>query len=127
MRRLDILGLGLLLLLVGGGVYGSLQVIGLDAQVAQTWASGLLLAGVVAWIGVYLSRVLTQRMTLQKQQTTYEMEILKQRLADMSPEELAAFQAELEADSEAELAAEAEIDLQSSEAPESRPPQSVES
>jgi hypothetical protein len=95
MRRLDILTAGLILLLVAALLYTGLQWIGLETQAAQLWSSGLLMLAVVGWVAGYLGRVVTGKMTLQEQTKTYQAKALEEKLATMTPEELAELESEL--------------------------------
>lgn len=94
--RLSILRFGLILLLVGGLIYGGLKGLGISDAAAQTTASLLLFLGLVSWSLGYLKRVLTGQMTYHQQRKTYETEQLRQMIEQMTPEELAALQAEIE-------------------------------
>lgn len=94
--RLQILIFGLGILLVGGGIYGGLKVTGVSDLTAQTGASILLLVGLLGWTFGYLRRVLTGQMSLHHQRQVYETEQLQRMVEQMTPEQVAAFQAELE-------------------------------
>lgn len=96
--RLTIVLFGLGILLIGGGLYGGLKAIGISDSVAQGWVSALLLLGFAGWTAGYLRRVLTGQMSYHQQQQTYETERLKQRVDQMTSDELAALHAEIEAD-----------------------------
>ncbi len=98
MSRLNILVIGLGILIVGGGVYGGIRLVGVDGQTAQLWASVGLLVGFVAWVIGYLTRVVSGSMTFHEQRQTYQKELLRQRIESMTPEEFAAFEAELVAE-----------------------------
>lgn len=99
MRRIDIIGLGLGLLGLGGGLYLGLQVLGLESQSAGIWSQVILVAGLVVWLGSYLFRALTQSMTYNQQVRDYRDAVLQKRLEELSPEELARLQQQIESQS----------------------------
>ncbi|NEO26220.1 MAG: DUF3007 family protein [Kamptonema sp. SIO4C4] len=96
MRRIDAIAIFLVIFLLGGLVYGGLQLLGLDAQDAGVWSQALMMVGVVGWVATYLFRVGTKNMTYHQQLKDYEDAVLQKKLDEMSPEELAKLQAELE-------------------------------
>lgn len=98
MRRLDVLTLGLLLLLAGGGAYGLFRAFGFDPLDAGVWAQAVLVVGLVGWLLTYLFRAATRQMTYFQQVEDYKQAVLEKRLESLSPEALAALQAEIEAD-----------------------------
>ena len=98
MRRIDIIGIGLGMFLAGGLVYLSLEFAGLDSQSAGIWSQFVLVGGVVGWLLTYLFRALTQKMTLNEQIKEYKDAVLQKQLEEMTPEELAKLQAEVEAE-----------------------------
>lgn len=98
MRRIDVLGVGFGVFLAGGLVYLALNLLGLDALSAGIWSQVILVGGLIGWLATYLGRVLTQNMTYNQQVKDYEDTVLQKRLAEMSPEEIAALQAEIEAE-----------------------------
>ena len=100
MRRIDIIGIGLGIFLAGGLVYLGLEFAGLDSQSAGIWSQVMLVGGVVAWLLTYLFRALTQQMTLNEQIKEYKDAVLTKQLEEMTPEELAKLQAEVEAEKE---------------------------
>ncbi len=95
MRKLDVLTIGLIILLAGGGAYGLFQVVGWETEQAGIWASALLVLLLVGWTFSYLVRFWTGTMSINQQGEMYKTEVFKQQLEAMSPEELAAFQAEV--------------------------------
>lgn len=99
MRRIDILGIGLGLFIAGGLTYLAFRVFGLDNLSAGIWSQVVLVGVVVVWLVSYLVRATTQSMTYNQQLKDYEDAVLQKRLEEMSPEELAALQAEIEAES----------------------------
>ena len=97
MRRIDVIGIGLGVFVVGGGVYVALSLAGLDGISAGIWSQVIFTGGLLGWVLTYLTRVLFQRMTHNQQLKDYEDAVLQKRLDEMSDEELAQLQAELEA------------------------------
>ncbi|ACA98568.1 conserved hypothetical protein [Picosynechococcus sp. PCC 7002] len=97
MRRIDILAISFGIFIVGGLLYGGLKVAGLESLDAGIWSQALLVIVVFVWVGTYLFRVGTRNMTFHQQRRDYEEAALQRRLDEMSPEELAQLQAELEA------------------------------
>ena len=98
MRKLDVLTIGLVILLAGGGAYGLFQVVGWETEQAGIWASALLAMLLLGWTFSYLRRFWTGTMSINQQGELYKTEVFKQQLEAMSPEELASFQAELDSD-----------------------------
>ena len=98
MRRIDIIGIGLGMFLAGGLVYLALEFAGLDSQSAGIWSQVVLVGGVVGWLLTYLFRALTQKMTYNDQIREYKDAVLTKQLEEMTPEELAKLQAEIEAE-----------------------------
>ena len=98
MRKLDVLTIGLVILLAGGGAYGVFQVVGWETEQAGIWASALLALLLLGWTFSYLRRFWTGTMSINQQGELYKTEVFKQQVEAMSPEELASFQAELDSD-----------------------------
>lgn len=96
MRRIDVIGIGIGIFAAGGIIYLILQFAGLDSISAGIWSQAVLVGGVVGWILTYLFRVLTKNMTLGEQMRNYEDAVLQKRLEEMTPEELAKLQEEVE-------------------------------
>jgi hypothetical protein len=96
MRRIDTFGIGLGIFAAGGLAYWVLQALGLDSTQAGIWSQAVLLVGLLGWLGTYLWRVGNKNMTYHQQRQAYEDEVLQKRLDEMTPEELAQLQAELE-------------------------------
>ncbi|WP_413160506.1 DUF3007 family protein [Capilliphycus salinus ALCB114379] len=96
MRRIDAIGIGIGVFAAGGVAYLILQAIGLESADAGIWSQVLLVAALVGWLLSYLFRALTQNMTLNQQVKDYEDAVLQKRLEEMTPEELAQLQAEVE-------------------------------
>ncbi|MGK7907090.1 MAG: DUF3007 family protein [Synechococcus sp.] len=95
MRKLDVLTIGLVLLLGGGATYGLLQLLGWQTEQAGIWAGSLLALLLLAWTFSYLRRFWTGTMSIHQQGELYKTEVFKREIESMSPEELAAFQAEV--------------------------------
>lgn len=102
MRRIDAIALGLGVFLVGGLSYLILQFLGLESLNAGLWSQVLLVSLVIAWLGTYLFRAATQQMTYNQQLKDYEQAVLEKRLEELTPEQLAQLQAELEQEAAAE-------------------------
>ena len=96
MRRIDVLGIGLGVFIAAGLVYVALQLIGLDGIAAGIWTQTLLVIGLVGWSLTYLIRVGNNKMTYNQQLKDYEEAVIQKRLEEMSPEELAQLQQEVE-------------------------------
>ena len=96
MRRIDALGIGLGVFIAAGLVYVALQLIGLDGISAGIWTQTLLVIGLVGWSLSYLIRVGNKKMTYNQQLKDYEEAVMQKRLEEMSPEELAQLQQEVE-------------------------------
>ena len=98
MRRIDVIGIGLGVFVVGGGVYVALALAGLDGISAGIWSQVIFTGGLLGWVLTYLTRVFSQKMTYNQQLKDYEDAVLQKRLDEMSDEEIAQLQAELEAE-----------------------------
>jgi hypothetical protein len=96
MRRIDIIGIGIGIFVAGGLAYLVLQLAGLNSLEAGIWSQLLLLGGLVGWLLTYLFRVGTKNMTYNQQLKDYEDAVLQKRLEELTPEELAKLQAEIE-------------------------------
>ncbi|MBW4488710.1 MAG: DUF3007 family protein [Trichocoleus desertorum ATA4-8-CV12] len=96
MRRIDVFGIGLAIFVAGGLMYLLLQFVGLDSVEAGIWSQAVLVAGLVGWLLTYLARALTQKMTYNQQVQDYREAVLQKRLEELTPEELAKIQAEIE-------------------------------
>lgn len=96
MRRIDALGIGLAVFVAAGLIYIVLQLIGIDGIQAGIWTQTLLVVGLICWSITYLVRVGTKNMTYNQQLKDYEEAVLLKRLEEMSPEELAKLQQEIE-------------------------------
>lgn len=96
MRRIDAIGIALGVFIAGGLAYLILQVAGLDSQDAGIWSQVILVSVLVVWLFSYLFRVATKQMTFSQQLKDYEEAVLQKRLEEMTPEEIAQLQAEVE-------------------------------
>jgi hypothetical protein len=96
MRRIDAIGISLGLFVAAGIVYFVLQIVGLDGINAGIWTQALLVVGLVGWSLTYLLRVGSKKMTYNQQLKDYEEAVMQKRLEEMSPEELAKFQQEID-------------------------------
>lgn len=96
MRRIDALGIGLGVFIAAGLVYLALQLFGLNGIDAGIWTQAILVIGLVGWSLTYLFRVGTKKMAYNQQLKDYEEAVMQKRLEEMSPEELAKLQQEIE-------------------------------
>jgi len=96
MRRVDVIAIGLGVFIAGGLAYWGLQSLGIAPLQAGLWSQVLLVAGLVIWVLTYGLRVITGRMTYDRQLQNYEDAVLEKRLASLTPEELAQIQAEID-------------------------------
>jgi hypothetical protein len=96
MRRLDALGIGFGVFLTGGLAYLVLRLAGLDNLEAGIWSQVLLVGGLIGWLLTYLFRAVSHKMTYHQQRQQYEEAYFQKRLEELSPEELAKIQAEIE-------------------------------
>ncbi|MCS7226715.1 MAG: DUF3007 family protein [Gloeomargarita sp. SKYB31] len=96
MRRIDVLLIGLALLGAGGGLYGLLRVLGLDSLAAGVWTQGILIGSLILWVSTYAVRVVRKDMTYHRQRERYDRAWLEHQIAQLSPEELARLQQEIE-------------------------------
>ena len=96
MRRIDALGIGLGVFIAAGLVYAALQLLGFDGISAGIWTQTALVIGLVGWSLSYLLRVGSKKMTYNQQLKDYESAVMQKRLEEMSPEELAQLQQEIE-------------------------------
>lgn len=96
MRRIDAIGIGLGVFVAGGLIYLVLQQVGLDSQSAGIWSQALLVGGLLGWLFTYLFRAVGNKMTYHQQREKYEQAFFQKRLDELSEEELAKIQAEIE-------------------------------
>jgi Protein of unknown function (DUF3007) len=96
MRKIDVIGIGIGIFAAGGLAFLVLQAVGLDNLEAGIWSQLLLIGGLVGWLLSYLFRAGTKNMTYNQQLKDYEEAVLQKRLEELTPEELAQLQAEVE-------------------------------
>ena len=96
MRRIDVFGIGLGVFAAGGLAYIILQVAGLNSLEAGVWSQLLLVGGLIGWLVTYALRAVGHKMTYDQQRQDYEEAYFKKRLEELTPEELAKLQAEIE-------------------------------
>ena len=96
MRRIDAITITFGVFVAGGFAYIILQIVGFDSLSAGIWSQVLLVVGLLGWVSTYLFRVGTKNMSYNQQIKDYEEAVLQKRLEEMSPEELAKLQAEVE-------------------------------
>lgn len=98
MRRIDVIGIGFGIFAAGGILYLVLRSTGFDTFDAGIWTQAVLVLGIIGWLLTYLYRVVSRSMTYNQQLQEYEDAVLQKRLDELSPEQLAALQAEVEAE-----------------------------
>jgi Protein of unknown function (DUF3007) len=96
MRKIDVLGIGVGVFAAGGLVYIVLQVAGLDNTDAGIWSQLLLVGGLIVWVATYITRAVSNKMTYNQQRQAYEEAYFQKRLEELTPEELAKIQAEID-------------------------------
>ena len=93
-------------ILIGGGLIGlgyagyyGLQAAGLDAGIAGNFVQAAVFLGIcIYWIGTYLYRVATKKMTYVQQLKDYEDAVMAKRLEEMPDAELETIVSEIEAE-----------------------------
>lgn len=98
MRRIDVIGIGLGVFLLGGGLYLGFRIAGFDGLSAGVWSQVIFVAGLLGWVATYLFRVVTSNMTYGQQLKNYEDAVLQKRLDEMTPKQWAELEAKLAAD-----------------------------
>ncbi|MBW4669588.1 MAG: DUF3007 family protein [Cyanomargarita calcarea GSE-NOS-MK-12-04C] len=96
MRRIDAIGIGFGVFLAGGLFYAGFWLVGLDNQNAGIWSQVLLVGGLVGWLLTYIFRAVGKKMTYHQQREEYEEAFFQKRLDELTPEQLAQIQAEIE-------------------------------
>jgi uncharacterized membrane protein len=96
MRRIDAIAITVGFFAAGGLIYLALQLVGLDNLNAGIWSQVILVGALLGWVVTYVTRALTKNMTYNQQLKDYEDAVLQKRLEEMTPEELAKLQAEVE-------------------------------
>jgi hypothetical protein len=98
MRRIDAIGVGIAIFIAGGLIYAILQLAGFDSITAGIWSQAVLTTGLIVWLLTYVFRVGSKNMTIHQQMKDYQDAFIQKRLEEMSEEELAQLQAEIEAE-----------------------------
>ena len=96
MRRIDAIGIGLGVFVAGGLIYLLLQQFGIDSQSAGIWSQVLLVTGLIGWLFSYIFRAVGNKMSYHQQREEYEQAFFQKRLDELSEEELAQIQADIE-------------------------------
>lgn len=96
MRRIDVFIIGIVVFAIGGAGYLGLKSAGLDNIDAGIWSQLILVGIVLAWSFSYVFRVATKNMTYNQQRREHEEAVIQQRYNDLTPEQLAKLQAEIE-------------------------------
>jgi phosphotransferase system glucose/maltose/N-acetylglucosamine-specific IIC component len=96
MRRIDVIIIGIVVFAIGGAGYLGLQLAGVDSINAGIWSQLLLVGMILAWSFSYVFRVATKKMTYTQQLKDYEEAVLQKRLEELTPEELAKIQSEID-------------------------------
>ncbi|BAY33398.1 MULTISPECIES: DUF3007 family protein [unclassified Tolypothrix] len=103
MRRIDAIGIGLGFFVAGGVAYIGLQLVGLDNQQAGIWSQVLLISGLLGWLATYIFRAVGKKMTYHQQREDYEQAFFQKRLDELTPEELAKIEAEIEQEKQTQV------------------------
>jgi hypothetical protein len=96
MRRIDVIIIGIVVFAIGGAGYLGLQFAGLDDINAGIWSQLILVAIILGWSFTYVFRVANKNMTYNQQRKEYDDAVIQQRFDDLTPEQLAKLQAEIE-------------------------------
>jgi Protein of unknown function (DUF3007) len=96
MRRIDVIVIGIVVFAIGGAGYVGLKLAGLDSIDAGIWSQLVLVGIILAWSFSYVFRVATKKMTYGQQLKDYEEAVLQKRLEELTPEQLAEIQAEID-------------------------------
>lgn len=96
MRRIDAIGITVGIFAAGGLAYIVLKLAGVEGMSAGIWSQLLLVGGLIGWVATYLKRVTGQKMTYHEQRKAYEEAFFQKKLEELTPEELAKLQAEIE-------------------------------
>jgi Protein of unknown function (DUF3007) len=96
MRRIDVFVIGIVVFAIGGAGYLGLQLAGLNDINAGIWSQLILVAIILGWSSTYIFRVANKNMTYDQQRKEYEDAVLQKRFDDLTPEELAKLQSEVE-------------------------------
>jgi hypothetical protein len=96
MRRIDVIIIGIVVFAIGGAGYLGLQFAGLDDINAGIWSQLVLVAIILGWSFSYVFRVANKNMTYNQQRKEYDDAVIQKRFDDLTPEQLAKLQAEIE-------------------------------
>ncbi len=96
MRRIDVIIIGIVVFAIGGAGYLGLQFAGLDDINAGIWSQLILVAIILGWSFTYVFRVANKNMTYNQQRKEYDDAVIQKRFDDLTPEQLAKLQAEIE-------------------------------
>lgn len=96
MRRIDVIGIGIGVFAAGGLLYLAFDWAGMDGLSAGIWSQVVFVAGLLGWTATYVVRAAGKKMTYYQQLEDYEEAVLQKRLEEMSPEEIASLEAEVE-------------------------------
>jgi Protein of unknown function (DUF3007) len=98
MRRIDAILITLGVFGAGGLAYLLLKVVGLEEVQAGIWSQVALVLGLLGWVSTYIYRALNQKMSYVQQLKDYEEAVIQKRYEEMTPEQLAELQAEIDRD-----------------------------
>jgi hypothetical protein len=101
MRRIDAILITLGVFGAGGLAYLLLKGAGLEGVQAGIWSQVALVLGLLGWVSTYIYRAMNQKMSYVQQLRDYEEAVIQKRFEEMTPEQLAEFQAELDRDRQA--------------------------
>jgi Protein of unknown function (DUF3007) len=96
MRKIDVIVIGIVVFAIGGAGYLGLKLAGLDNINAGIWSQLVLVGLILAWSFSYVFRVATKNTTYGQQLKDYEEAVLQKRLDELTPEQLAEIQAEID-------------------------------
>jgi hypothetical protein len=96
MRKIDVIVIGIVVFAIGGAGYLGLKLAGLDHINAGIWSQLVLVGIILAWSFSYVFRVATKNTTYGQQLKDYEEAVLQKRLDELTPEQLAEIQAEID-------------------------------
>jgi hypothetical protein len=98
MRRIDAILITLGVFGAGGLAYLVLKLAGLEEVQAGIWSQVALVVGLLGWTSTYIYRALNQKMSYVQQLKDYEAAVIQKRYEEMTPEQLAELQAEIDRD-----------------------------
>ncbi|MGH1393181.1 MAG: DUF3007 family protein [Trichormus sp.] len=103
MRRIDAIAITFGIFIAGGLAYLGLKLVGFNPQLAGIWSQALLVVGLIGWVATYAFRAGGKKMTYHQQRQQYEEAFFQKRLDELSPEELAKIQAEIEQEEQSQV------------------------